>query len=157
MKLRRSLILLLFLSAYLTKAQMPGMGGQNGGMMNGMNNVPQNTSNSGSKKDEPPHGGELKDVGKYFIEVVFDAFAADEKISVWLLKPNFKPAKIDKAVGKAQIKYLRTEGKEETRDLIISEDKFICNVEDASQAFTVFITITVKGKEYRSIYNHKAM
>ena len=136
---------------------MPGMGGQSGAM-NSMNNLPQNTSNNGpSKKDEPPHGGELKESGKYFIEVVFDAFVADEKLSVWVLKSNFKPAKIVGATGTAKIKYVKLDGKEETKELVLSEDKFICNVDDASQAFTAFITITIKGKEYRAVYNHKAM
>jgi hypothetical protein len=158
MKIRILLSALFCLSCYFSQAQMPGMGGQNGGMMNGMNNVPQGTSNSGrSKKDEPPHGGEVKESGKYYIEIVFDSFAADEKFSVWVLKSNFKPAKIDKATGKINIKYVKTEGKEETRDMVISDDRFICNVEDVSQAFTAFITITIKGKEYRAVYNHKAM
>ncbi len=157
MKLYKSLFLIFFLSYFAAEAQMPGMGGQNGGMMNGMNNVPQGTSNSGSKKDEPPHGGEVKESGKYNIEIVFDSFAADEKFSVWVLKSNYKPAKIDKATGKIIIKYIKTEGKEETHDMVILEDRFISNVADVSEAFTAFITITIKGKEYRAVYNHKAM
>jgi hypothetical protein len=156
MKYRIFLSIVFCLAFYLSNAQMPGMGGQSGAM-NSMNNLPQNTSNNGpSKKDEPPHGGEVKESGKYFIEVVFDAFAADEKLSVWVLRQNYKPAKIADAKGTVKIKYLKL-GKEEDKELILADDKFICSVEDASQAFTAFITITIKGKEYRSIYNHKAM
>src|ERR1700751_5860906 len=104
MKTRILFSALFCLSVYVSQAQMPGMGNQSGAM-NSMNNLPQNTSNNGpSKKDEPPHGGEVKESGKYFIEVVFDAFAADEKLSVWVLKSNYKIAKIDKATGKAKIK-----------------------------------------------------
>lgn len=135
---------------------MPGMGNSNGAL-NSMNNLPQNTSNTPSKKAEPPHGGEIKESGKYFIEVVFDAFAADEKMTIWVLKSNYKPAKIENAKGTAKIKYVKLNGKEEEKELILVEDKFICNVEDASQAFTAFITITIKGKEYHTVYNHKAM
>jgi len=159
MKTRILFSALFCLSFCLSKAQMPGMGnGSNSGAMNSMNNLPQGTNNNGpSKKDEPPHGGEVKEAGKYFIEVVFDAFASDEKLSIWLLKSNFKPANIESAKGTAKIKYVKLNGKEEDKELIISEDKFICNVEDASQAFTAFITITIKGKEYHVVYNHKAM
>lgn len=156
---KRILYSTLFCLAFcLAKAQMPGMGGMNGsnGALNSMNNLPQNTSNTGSKKDEPPHGGEVKEAGKYFIEVVFDPFAADEKLSVWVLKSNYKPAKIENAKAIAKIKYVHA-SKEEDKELTISDDKFVCSIDDASQAFTAFITVTIKGKEYRAVYNHKSM
>jgi hypothetical protein len=157
MRIRILFSAIFCLAFYLSHAQMPGMGG-NSGAMNSMNNLPQNTSNNGpNKKEEPPHGGEIKESGKYFIEVVFDAFSADEKLTVWVLKQNYKLAKIAEAKGTAKIKYVRLNGKEEDKELVLAEDKFVCNVEDASQAFTAFITITIKGKEYRAVYNHKAM
>lgn len=155
MKLRVVLTLFLCFALYAGKAQMPGMGGSNGAF-NSMNNLPQTSGNSSSKKDEPPHGGEIKESGKYNIEIVFDPFAADEKMTVWVLKQNYKPAKLAGAKGTVKIKYVKL-NKEEDRELVFSEDKFMCNVEDASQAFTAFITITIKGKEYRAIYNHKSM
>jgi hypothetical protein len=148
------------MSFCLSRAQMPGMGGGYGsnGALNSMNNLPQGTSNNGSSsKSEPPHGGEVKEAGKYNIEIVFDAFAADEKMTVWVLKSNYKPVKLENATGVAKIKYVRSGDKEETKELVWAEDKFICNIEDASQAFTAFITITIKGKEYRAVYNHKSM
>src|ERR1700756_312147 len=112
------------LAFYLSNAQMPGMGA-NSGALNSMNNLPQNTSNNGpSKKDEPPHGGEVKESGKYFIEVVFDPFASDEKLSIWVLRQNYKPAKIEDAKGTVKIKYIKL-GKEEDKELIFAEDKFI--------------------------------
>ena len=115
------------LAFYLSNAQMPGMG-SNSGAMNSMNNLPQNTSNNGpSKKDEPPHGGEVKEAGKYFIEVVFDAFSVDEKLTVWVLKQNYKPAKVEEAKGTVKIKYVKSGGKEEDKELVLAEDKFICN------------------------------
>ena len=158
MKLYKIFTLLFFFSFYLGKAQMPGMGGSGGNSMNGMNNVPQGTNNSGtSKKAEPPHGGDIKEAGKYFIEIVFDAFATDEKLSIWLLKGSYKPANLEKVTGKIKIKYPKNNAKEEEYDLTIVDGKFICNTVDASQAFTAFITITVKDKEYRAVYNHKAM
>ncbi|MGZ3865446.1 MAG: hypothetical protein ACXVC6_05390 [Bacteroidia bacterium] len=156
MKTRVILTSFLCFALYIGKAQMPGMGGSNGAF-NSMNNLPQTSGSSGSsKKDEPPHGGEIKESGKYNIEVVFDPFAADEKMTVWVLKQNYKPAKVTGAKGTVKIKYVKL-NKEEDRELVFSEDKFMCNVTEASEAFTAFITITIKGKEYRAIYNHKSM
>ncbi len=142
----------------LCLAQYPGGGnmGNNGGMMSPqMQNMP--TGNTGSsKKDEPPHGGEVKEAGKYNIEVSFDPFSNEEKLNVWLLKPSYKPAKLAKTTGKVTIKYPKLE-KEETVDLILSEDRFYCNVSEPSSTFTAFITITQKGKEYKMVFNQRGM
>lgn len=153
----RILTLILCLSA-LCKAQLGGMGGQQNGMSPQMQNMP--TGNTGSStKDDPPHGGEIKESGKYNIEVVYDPFSTEEKLNIWLLKGNYKPAKVDKATAKVTIKYPKLDDgtKEETRELILSEDRFYCNVSEPSSTFNAFITITVKGKEYTMVYNQKGM
>ena len=159
MQLRLLLIPAFFL--FLTKAyaQYPGGGGYgNNGMMSPqMQNMPSGNNSGSSKSDEPPHGGEVKEAGKYNIEVVYDAFSTEEKLNVWLLKGNYKPAKTDKATGKVKIKYPKLDNKEEDRDLILSEDRFYCDVSEPSQSFTAFITITLKGKEYKMVYNQKPM
>ena len=159
MNLRFLALLISLFSFCFCKAQYPGgMGGNPNGMMSPqMANMPSGPGSS-SKKDEPPHGGEIKEAGKYYIEVVFDPFSSEEKLNVWLLKSNYKPAKTDKASGKAKIKYPKLEGgKEEDKDLILMEDRFYCNVSEPSATFTAFITITVKGKEYKMVYNQKGM
>jgi hypothetical protein len=156
--MKKHFILFVLLAGfYCSRAQMPGMGGSGMGAMNGMNNVPQNTSNDGPKKTEPPHGGEIKESGKYNLEVVFDPFSTEEKLCVWVLKSNLKAAKLEGATAKVKVKYVKEEGKEEDIDMVLSDDKFACNVSDGSQAFTAFIVVTIKGKEYRAVYNHKSM
>lgn len=162
MKLRFAALALFLLTAMLGKAQYPGgMGGSgNNGMMSPqMQNMPSGNGGS-SKKDEPPHGGEVKEAGKYNIEVVFDPFSGDEKLNVWLIKQNYKPVNTEKATAKVTIKYPKLNdgnGKEETFDLQQSEGRFYCNVTEPSATFTAFITITFKGKEYKMVYNQKAM
>lgn len=130
--------------------------GNNGMMSPQMQNMPSGNTGSG-KEAEPPHGGEIKEAGKYNIEVVYDAFSTEEKLNVWLLKGNYKPANVAKATGKVVIKYPKLDGKEESKDLVLVEDRFYCNVSEPSQSFTAFITITVKGKEYKMVYNQKPM
>jgi len=143
----------------LTKAQYGAGGMGNNGMMSPqMQNMPSGNTGS-SKKDEPPHGGEIKEAGKYNIEVVFDPFSNEEKLNVWLLKGNYKPVKSDKVTATVTIKYPKLEDgkKEETKDLILLEDRFYCNVSEPSATFTAFITITVKSKEYKMVFNQKGM
>lgn len=147
------LILLLTLGAAGLRAQMPG---NNGMLSPQMQNMPQGGGGSDTP-DEPPHGGEVKEAGKYNIEVLFDPFSTEEKLNVWLLKSNYKPAKTSKATAKATIKYPKLDGKEESRDLILAEDRFYCNISEPSATFTAFITITVKGKEYKMVFNQKGM
>ncbi|HXB42157.1 MAG TPA: hypothetical protein VNZ49_16570 [Bacteroidia bacterium] len=159
MKFRFLALVISLLSFTVSKAQMPGggMGGNPNGMMSPqMANMPSGNSNT-SKKDDPPHGGDIKEAGKYYIEVVFDPFSTEEKLNIWLLKSNYKAAKTDKAVGKAKIKYPKLDNKEEDKELILVEDRFYCNVSEPSATFTAFITITIKGKEYKMVFNQKGM
>lgn len=106
-------------------------------------------------KAEPPHGGEIKDVGKYHFEIVFDAFTANEKLSIWILKSNLKVIDPKEFTGKAKIQYV--EGKEVEKTLTVNGDKLFCNVEDITKAFTALIIVTIKGKEYHTTYNYKGL
>jgi len=104
-------------------------------------------------KAEPPHGGEIKDVGKYHFEVVFDVYTANEKLNVWILKSNFKVIEPKDFTGKVKLQY--ADGKEIEKALTVNEEKLFCNVEDVTKAFTAMIMVTIKGKEYHTIYNYK--
>lgn len=157
MKKRFLYLAITVLAGFVCRAQMPGGGyGSNGMMSPQMQNMPSGNSGS-SKKEEPPHGGEIKEAGKYNIEVVYDPFSTSEKLNIWLLKGNFKSANVEKATGKVVIKYPKLNNKEETKDLQLSEDRFFCDIGEPSQSFTAFITITLKGKEYKMVYNQKPM
>jgi hypothetical protein len=106
-------------------------------------------------KAEPPHGGEIKDVGKYHFEIVFDVYAANEKLNVWILKSNFKAVEPKDFTGKVKIQYAN--GKEIEKTLTVNAEKLFCNVEDITKAFTAVIMVTIKGKEYHTIYNYKGL
>jgi hypothetical protein len=106
-------------------------------------------------KAEPPHGGEIKDVGKYHFEIVFDVYTANEKLNVWVLKSNFKAVEPKDFTGKVKIQY--ADGKEIEKTLTVNPEKLFCNVEDITKAFTAVIMLTIKGKEYHTIYNYKGL
>lgn len=103
-------------------------------------------------KAEPPHGGEIKDVGKYHFEVLFDVYTANEKLNIWVLKSNFKVIEPKDFTAKAKLQY--ADGKEIEKTLTVGSEKLFCNVEDVTKAFTAVIVITIKGKEYHTVYNY---
>lgn len=104
-------------------------------------------------KTEAPHGGELKDVGKYHIEIMFDVYTKNEKLNIWILKSNWKVLETKEYTGKVKLKY--ADGKEVEKELIIGTDKLFCNVEDITKAFTAVVVVNIKGKEYHTVYNYK--
>ena len=109
-----------------------------------------------SHKAEPPHGGELKDVGKYHFEIVFEIATSNENMSIYILKSSMKQAEIKGAMGKIELKY--KDGTEETYELTNNDvDKLFCNVKDVIKPFTAIIKINYKGKEYNTTYSYKGM
>ena len=45
---------------------------------------------SRSHNAQPPHGGEIKNVGKYYFEIEFDVYSSNEKLNIYILKSNYK-------------------------------------------------------------------
>lgn len=103
----------------------------------------------------PPHGGEIKDVGKYHFEILFDAYNPEEKLNVWVLKSNMKVISPKKFSGKIKLHY--KDGKEEALDMIMVQDKLVCNIKDLTQPFSAIILITINGKEYQAVYEYKGL
>ncbi|MBL7889049.1 MAG: hypothetical protein JNL24_05825 [Bacteroidia bacterium] len=107
-------------------------------------------------KIDTPHGGEIKDVGKYHLEIVFEIATSNENMSIYVLKSNMKQADIKGATGKMNIKYKN--GTEETYELTNNSiDKLFCNIKDVVNPFNAMIRINYKGKEYNTTYAYKGM
>lgn len=105
---------------------------------------------------EPPHGGELINVGKYYLEVVLNVIAEKEKFSVYLLKPNMKTIDAKSLSGKAVFRY---KGLEEITYEFENDnpEKLYCNVEDIVNEFVVVINIKYKGKEYSTVCEYAGL
>jgi hypothetical protein len=107
-------------------------------------------------KAEPPHGGELKDIGKYHLEIVFDVMASTDKMSIYILKSGLKTLDSKDASGSIKLKY--NNGTEENYELVNNNiDKLYCDVKDAINGFNAIIKITYKGKEYSCAYSYNGM
>ena len=110
-----------------------------------------------SHKEVPPHGGEIKDVGKYHLEILFDVTASvGEKMSIYILKSNFKTLNSSEAKGSISIKYKN--GQEENYELNNNNiDKLYCDVKDIVNSFNSIIKINYKGKEYSCAYYYNGL
>lgn len=105
---------------------------------------------------EPPHGGEIKDVGKYHLEIVFDAMVTSENMNIYILKSSLKILDSKDATGSINVKYKN--GVEENYELINNNvDKLYCNINDAINGFNAIIKINYKGKEYSTGFYYKGM
>lgn len=128
------------------------------GHNHGNDNKQANTPVIGNthKKGHPPHGGQLIDVGKYDLEVVFNITAEEEKFSVYILNSKAKVLDIEEASGKITLRY--KDGREIIKELKKSEKvKLYCNFEDIVNEFVVIIDIIYKGKKYSTVCEYAGL
>lgn len=57
------------------------------------------------KKVNPPHGGELIEVGKYDLEVILNVMEGEEKLNVYILNSKAKVLDIKDASGSITLRY----------------------------------------------------
>lgn len=107
-------------------------------------------------KIEPPHGGIIKEAGKYHIEIVMDPMVVKEKLNVYILKASLKPIQVKGITGKTSIHY--SNGTSTEIQLINNEtDKLYANIANVSEPFTALITLTINEKEYNVNYEYKGI
>lgn len=105
-------------------------------------------------KADPPHGGVLKDIGKYHLEVVFEPMVPEEKLNVYILKASLKTATIEGVSGTVQLNYKDGSHKEYTLQALKNE-KLFCTPTDMVQPFVCIITIKIKDKLYTANAEYK--
>ncbi len=105
-------------------------------------------------KAEPPHGGTVKDVGKYHLEILFEPSSPDEKLNVYVLKSNLKTATVEGITGTVQLHY--KDGTHKDYALQASgNEKLFCTPADMVQPFVCIITIKIKDKTYSTNTEYK--
>lgn len=108
-----------------------------------------------SHKIQPPHGGEIKDIGKYHLEIVFDKMYAKDQFKIYLLKANLKP--IDFGDGTATIKLSYKNGIEASFDFKNQGEFMVTSVKDVVTGFDAIISINYKGKTHTVLYQFKGL
>lgn len=67
-------------------------------------------------KYTPQHGGEIVEVGKYKFEVIVNAMQLDDKLTVYILKKNYKDVIFKNGIGSLVCRY--KDGKTDTVNLV---------------------------------------
>ncbi len=114
------------------------------------------THNHTHKKVNPPHGGELIEVGKYDLEVILNVMEGEEKFNVYILNSKAKVLDVKDASGSITLRY--KDGREIITEFKQSDKgKLYCNVEDIINEFVVVINIKYKGKEYSTVCEYAGL
>lgn len=131
--------------------------GHNHGNESGLSQQMAGASHTHShKKNNPPHGGELIEAGKYDLEVILNVMEDEEKFNVYILNSKAKVLDIKDASGSITLRY--KDGSEIITEFKRSDKgKLYCNVEDIINEFVVVINITYKGKDYSTVCEYAGL
>lgn len=108
-----------------------------------------------SHKTKSPNGGEIHDVGKYHLEIVFDKMNAKEQFKIYLLSSSLKSINDADFSGSMKIKYKN--GKEEILTFENQTGFLVATISDAVSSFDAVITVKYKSKEYTTTYFYKGL
>ncbi len=131
--------------------------GHNHGNESGLSQQMAGASHTHTHKNvQPPHGGELIEVGKYDLEVILNVMEGEEKFNVYILNSKAKVLDVNDASGSITLRY--KDGREIITEFKRSDKgKLYCNVEDIINEFVVVITIQFKGKEYSTVCEYAGL
>lgn len=109
---------------------------------------------SHTNHSRPPHNGEVKEAGKYKIELVKNLFLKKNQLILYVFKGEFKPISTAGITGTITITY--TDGTKTTHKLVAKgNEQFVAQV-TRKGAFTAIVSIIVKGKTYSAMFTHKS-
>lgn len=143
--------------AQMGNGGMGGYGGNRGGMggRRGMNNQQPNTGRSErfTKAEYGDHGGEIKEVGKYKVEMVFDPLLKENSLSFYVTRKN-KPLKNSEVSGRIEISYQDNLALEKQKLEPLGDDAFSAQIFNKTIPFICKLIITIEGKEFtENFYN----
>lgn len=110
----------------------------------------QHDHGGGGTHDTPivqknPHGGQLKQFGKYKVEMVADLFLAKDKLSFYLFQKNLKPINYQNITGKVEIHY--NDGTESKSDLVLKQGNRFVSQLDKTIGFHCVLEIIINEKK----------
>ena len=104
---------------------------------------------------ELPHGGAMKTVGKYNLEMVVDMLQAQNQIKFYLFKTNLKPLLNSEINGSVTIE--TKGGKSTTIDLRkLGEDGFTSDL-GSTEPFKCTVRFTIKRKSISTYFSHMGL
>jgi|TARA_R110000782_G_scaffold270482_1_gene371730 hypothetical protein len=105
--------------------------------------------------EQSPNGGEVKNAGKYKIEMVANLFLKKDQLSFYLLKNNLKPIPNEGSTGTITIEY--KDGSTTTDSLLAKgDDHFVAQLEKL-ESFTCTVKVQVKGKIVSAVFSYSGL
>lgn len=99
----------------------------------------------------PPNGGELKEIGKYKIEMVTNLFLKKDKLTFYVFKNNLKPIPIENITGTITFEY--KDGTTSADSLEAKGDAFFVAQLENTDATSCTVSFIIKGKIVSTIFN----
>jgi Heavy metal binding domain len=101
---------------------------------------------------KPPNGGEIKEIGKYKIEIVTELFLRKDQLRFYLYKGNFKAISNEGITGTITIK--NKDGNTSTQTLQAKGDEFFVAQLEDSDSFQATVKFIIKGKTVSTVFSH---
>jgi hypothetical protein len=106
---------------------------------------------SHSHANHPPHGGQIKEVGKYQIEMVTDLYLKKDQLSFYLFTSNLVPISIDGISGTVTIEYKN--GSTTTDTLLANGDDYFVAQLGNKEPFTCTIKLQEEEKVVIAVFS----
>jgi hypothetical protein len=104
---------------------------------------------------QPPHGGEMKEVGKYHVEMVAELLLKKDQLTFYLFKTNLKPITNEGISGTISIR---------SKDSIWPIEPLVAKGNGAFSAqfksiesFNCEVIFTIKGKSISTNFTHEGL
>jgi hypothetical protein len=102
----------------------------------------------------PPHNGEVKEAGKYKVELVKNLFLKNNQLELYIYKGEFKPIATSLVTGTITITY--ADGSTTTNKLVArGNEQFVAQVTKKG-SFTAKVSFNIKKKNYFVMFSHKS-
>lgn len=112
-------------------------------------------SMSHSQMDAPPHGGTMKLVGKYHIEMTVNMLSAQDKLSFYLYKSNMKTVSNEGITG--TVSFENEDGTKATQELrALGTNGFAAQLQNTN-SFNCTVSFEIKGKTVSTYFTHKGL
>jgi len=102
-----------------------------------------------------PHGGELKDAGKYQVEMIAELFLKEDQLIFYLYKGNLKLISTEGITGTITLTY--NDGTNSTEPLFSKgSSHFVAQLEN-KEAFQCVVSFLIKDKTFSAVFSHPGL
>ncbi|MBL1232481.1 MAG: heavy metal-binding domain-containing protein [Vicingaceae bacterium] len=105
--------------------------------------------------EQPPHGGIVKKVGKYKIEMVTELFLKNDQLRFYILKSNLKSILNEEVTGEVTIE--SNDGETYIQTLQAKGNDFFVAQLKSSESFQATVKFIIKGKTISTVFTHQGI